>query len=320
MAETMVLHCFYPASHCEQDPGSPKKEGELMKLAFICGLVTILALASIPASAQVTLELYDNFQAKSKLLNPIKWFGKEDSNPGVFALESNRQIKTEPLFGFKGVDILNRSYASQGSDNGNSAAYTRLVFVDGSTVSTIQATVLVKKSQATGCSAVNIFATSPRLRIGGGFFNAGTVAPTPGDQTNDVFAFITVGREFGSDNPANVLDIHGQVFRCGDANCSGANIIQIGDIADLGTVKVNKKVKLLVTWDPGADSFVFRVGNNPEVSIVYTGNDDDFSPGTLNGGNKRLELYHQIPNCTSTPRPMAYMEAYFDNVMVNTVP
>jgi hypothetical protein len=312
----MVLHGVYPVQHCEQDSGSPKKEGELMKLAFICGLVTIAALASIPALAQVpTLELYDNFQAT--VLNPDNWIGNEgSSNTGVFILESGRQIKTEPLSGLKGVDILNRSYASEISgDTGSASSNTRLFF-NGGNVSTIQATVLVKKIQATGCSAVNTFATSPRLRIGGGFFNAGTVAPTPGVQTDDVFAFITVGRELDSTNPANVLDINGSVFRCGDANCSGAATIQIGEEL-LGTVKVNQKVKLRVTWDPGADRFVFQKGNNPEVPIAYTGNSDGFSPGTSNGGNKRLEVNHQIPNCTSAPRPMAYMEAYFDNVMVN---
>jgi hypothetical protein len=287
-----------------------------MKLAFICGLVTIAALASTPALAQVpTLELYDNFQAT--VLNPDNWIGNEgSSNPGVLILESGRQIKTEPLFKFKGVDILNRSYASQGSDTGNASSNTRLFFFNAGSVSTIQATVLVKKIQATGCSAVNTFATTPRLRIGGGFFNAGAVAPTPGDQTDDVFAFITVGRELDSTNPANVLDIHGTVFRCGDAGCTGANTTQIGEEL-VGTVNVNKKVKLRITWDPGADRFVFQKGNNPEVSIAYTGNSDNFSPGTTNGGNKRLEVNHQIPNCTSPPRPMAYMEAYFDNIMIN---
>jgi len=286
-----------------------------MKLAFICGLVTIIALASIPASAQVpTLELYDNFEAK--VLDPVKWFGNEgSSNTSVVILESGRQIKTEPLFGFKGVDILNRSYASQGSDTGNSSSNTRLLFFNGGGVSTIQATVLVKKIQATGCSAVNTFATSPRLRIGGGFFNAGAVAPAPGDQTDDVFAFITVGRELDSANAANVLDINGTVFRCGDANCSGANMTQIGEEL-LGTVKVNQKVKLRITWDPTNNEFVFQKGKDPEVSIVYT-DDDGFNPGTSNGGNKRLEVNHQIPNCTSAPRPMAYMEAYFDDIKVN---
>jgi hypothetical protein len=283
-----------------------------MKLTVLCGLVVVAVLASTPASAQVVI--YDNFEAK--VLNPENWFGNDgSSNAGVFILESGRQIKTEPLFGFKGVNIFNRSYASQGSDTGNASSNTRLFF-NGSNISTIQATVLVKKIQATGCSAVNTFATSPRVRIGGAFFNAGAVAPTPGDQTNDVFAFVTVGRELDSTNPAKVLDIQGTVFRCGDAGCSGANSTQIGEEL-LGTVKVNQKVKVRVTWDPGADRFVFQKGKGPEVAIAYTGNNDVFGPGTVNGGNKRLEVNHQLPNCTSAPRPVAYMEAYFDDIKVN---
>ena len=285
-----------------------------MKLAFICGLVTIIALVSIPASAQVTLELYDNFEAK--VLNPDKWFGKESSDPGVFALESNRQIKVEPIFGFRGLDILNRSYSSASEilgDAGSSTAFTRLLFVDGSNLSTIQAVVLVKKIQATGCSSGNTFATSPRVRIGGMFFNPADVPE--GNSTNDVLAFITVGRESDSENLPNVLDIYGRVNRCGDESCSGAATIQIGEVL-LGTVKVNKKVTLRITWEPGANRFAFQKGNGLPVYVDYP-DDDGFPPGTPNGGNKRLEVNHQIPNCTSDPRPIAFMEAYFDNIMVN---
>ena len=288
------------------------EERTFMRLAIFCGVVVVMVLIGIPASAQVpTLVLYDNFE--TKVLDSNKWFGKESSDAGLFTLESVRQIKTEPLFGFRGLDILNRSYASEGLDDGNSVSYTRLLFPDGNSVSTIQAVVLVKKIQATGCST-NTFATAPRLRIGGMFFNPASV--TPPDSTNDVLAFITVGRESDSENPSGVLDILGSVRRCGDATCSGANTTQIGEEL-LGTVNVNQKIKLRVTWDPGNNRFVFQKGKGPEVSIGYADN-DGFPPGTANGGNKRLEVQHQIPNCASgASRPIAYMEAYFDDIKVN---
>jgi hypothetical protein len=281
-----------------------------MKLAILCGLVTVAVLAGIPASAQEPLVLYDNFEAK--VLNADKWFGKESSDQGVSTLESGRQIKTEPLFVFKGLDILNRSYASEESGTGSSTAHTRLLFADGSNVTSIQATVLVKKIQATGCST-NPFATSPRLRIGGMFFNIGT--PTPGDSTNDVWAFIAVGRAIDSTNPPNVLDVYGRAFLCGDTNCTGANSTLIGEQA-LGTVKVNQKTKLRITWDPDNDRFTFQKGKDAEVHVTYT-EDDANPPGAPNGGNKRLEVQHQIANCIGAPRPLSYMEAFFDNIMVN---
>jgi hypothetical protein len=284
-----------------------------MKLTVFCGLVIVAVLASISASAQVPPVVYDKFE--EKVLNPDNWFGKEGSDPGVFALESWRQIKVEPLFGFRGLDIANRSYASEGSDSGNSTAYTRLLFADGSNVTSIQATVLVRKIQATEC-ATNAFATTPRLRIGGGFFNAGVSAPPAGNQTDDVFAFVGAARPIDSENLPNVLSLEGRAFVCNDASCSTNTLI--GSV-DLGTVKVNKKVKLRVTWDPDNNRFVFQKGKDTEVYIDYT-QPNNFPPGTSSGGNKRLEINHQIANCTSAPRPVAYMEAFFDDIKVNAPP
>jgi hypothetical protein len=279
-----------------------------MKLAVLCGLVVVAVLASTPASAQVGI--YDNFE--TKVLSPDKWFGREGSDTGVSILESGRLILKDSATGNRFLGIFNRSYASEGSDSGYSTAYTRLLFADGSNVTTIQANVLVAKVQATGCNT-NAFATSPRLRIGGMFFNTGT--PTAGDSTNDVWSFISVGRAIDSTNPANVLDIYGKVYICGDASCSGANLTLIGEQL-VGTIKVDKKTKVRITWDQANKRFVFQKGSGAEVYIPYTQSDTN-PPGTPNGGNKRFEVQYQIANCTSAPRPMAYMEAFFDNIKVN---
>jgi hypothetical protein len=32
---------------------------------------------------------------------------------------------------------------------------------------------------------------------------------------------------------------------------------------------------------------------------------------------KRLSVVHFVPNCTATPRPVAFIEAFFDDMMVN---
>jgi hypothetical protein len=32
---------------------------------------------------------------------------------------------------------------------------------------------------------------------------------------------------------------------------------------------------------------------------------------------KLLDAIHFVPNCTTTPRPMAFIDAMFDDVMVN---
>ena len=58
------------------------------------------------------------------------------------------------------------------------------------------------------------------------------------------------------------------------------------------------------------------MGKCDEFYVTYTVNVGG-SPGASNGGYKRLQIQNILPNCTSDPRPMGYIEASFDNVMVN---
>jgi hypothetical protein len=84
----------------------------------------------------------------------------------------------------------------------------------------------------------------------------------------------------------------------------------------VGKAIVNLPVKVKITWDSANNRFAFQRGKAPEVFVnntVAVGG----APGTALGGNKRLEVFHQIPNCTSAPRPMAYMDVYFDNIKKN---
>jgi hypothetical protein len=144
------------------------------------------------------------------------------------------------------------------------------------------------------------------------FFNTGEA--TPGSYLNDVFAYITVGRALDSEDPLDTLRVYGRVVLCNDAGCS--NFTTIGSQQDLGTVKLNQKVKLRVTWDPGGNRFIFQKGKGAEFYVTNTVNVGG-SPGASNGGYKRLQIQNVLPNCTSDPRPMGFIDASFDNIMVN---
>jgi hypothetical protein len=280
-----------------------------MKAALVFFLVIVAIGAVIPGPASAQLVLYDNFEAS--LLDPGRWFGAESAGPGVDILESRRQIKNEPITGFRGLNIFSRSYAATGSDTSRSSSSDRLIFNDGSLIKTIRATVLVKKFEETACATNTKGVTEPRVRIGGFFFNTGT--SVPGDATNDIQAFIIVGRPTdATDLAADELKIYARVNLCNDAECD--NSTEIGG-QDIGTVRVNKKVKLRITWDQASNRFVFQKGKAAEVSINYAVPVGS-GPGTLNGGNKRLEVHLLIPNCTSAPRPLASLEAFFDDVMI----
>ena len=293
--------------------GKNTERGIAMKrLVCIAGvLVLIIGTTSGIASAQ--LVLYDKFEAS--IIDPEDWLGGLHADSGVLTLEVSRAIKNQATLNSKALNIANRSYAYQGSNTGRRTAATRLFFPYGGSITTIQATVLVKKIQATGCSTVNTSATEGQLRIGGTFFNASTDVPAAGDQTNDVFAYITVSRATDSANAGNVLDVAGKIQICTNADCSNSN--EISTVV-LGTLKVNTKAKLTITWDQAGNSFVFKKGNT-EVSLPYT-QSDFWAPETDNGGNKRLEVFHFIANCMSDPsipRPMSYMDAYFDSIKIN---
>ncbi len=282
-----------------------------MRTIMLCFFAMVAICAVIPGPASAQLELYDDFE--TKLLDPAKWFGRESVDTGVNILESRRQIKIEPILVFRGLNLVNRSYAASGSDAGRKTSATRVRFVDGTAIKTIQAQVLIKKFAATACDA-NTAPTEPRIRIGGMFFNTGT--STPDDSTNDVRAFIYVGRPTdATDLKKKQLKIYAVIDICNNADCTDSSEIASQVI---GTVKVNKRVRLSVTWDQANNRFLFKKGNAEEVPLAYAVPVGS-APGTSNGGNKRLEIHHLIPNCTAA-RPVCFMEAFFDNVMIDTSP
>ena len=285
-----------------------------MRCLLLCSIVLIVVLTGISAQAQVEpLVLYENFNAKSNILDPEKWFGSESYNAGDRGLESARQIKKEPLFQYMGLNIFNRTYGSTGSDSGVSFVFNRVFFRNGGNIDSIKATVQVKKVEVTGCTA-NPSESEAQARIGGMFFNTGP--RTAGDTTNDVWASIYVKRSSTSTDPANVLEIIGEVSHCNNSGCSDATPI---GTQDLGTVKLNKRVILRITWDPQNDRFIFQKGRDPEVYITYDPNiyPDSLPPGASAGGSKRLDVAQYVANCTTLPRPVGFMDVFFENVYVN---
>ena len=122
----------------------------MKKLACIVGvLVLIIGTMSGIALGQ-DLVLYDNFDAS--FLNPESWLAGLYTDPGIFLLDLSRVIKNEATLNSKTLNLVNRSYAYEGSNSGSRASSTRLFFADGSNITTIQAVVLVKKIQSTGCA------------------------------------------------------------------------------------------------------------------------------------------------------------------------
>ena len=78
-------------------------------------------------------------------------------------------------------------------------------------------------------------------------------------------------------------------------------------------MKLGEMVRLRVQWDRDNHRFIFQRDDDPEVLAPYAVSDSD-PPGIQ---FKNLGAMHFVPNCTATPRPVAFIEALFDDVMVN---
>ena len=72
-------------------------------------------------------------------------------------------------------------------------------------------------------------------------------------------------------------------------------------------------MRLRVQWDRDNHRFIFQRDDDPEVFASYTMSDS--APPAIPA--KSLDALHFVPNCQTTPRPMAFIEAWFDDVMVN---
>jgi hypothetical protein len=259
-------------------------------------LVSLLYLLGVPAYALERLVPYDDFNATH--IDPDKWFGVEPGGPGTEAI---RQIQDNRL------RMVSRSYSKTDSDSGRLPSELLLIVRNSSAVTAIQATVQVTDVAASGCPS-NPEATVAVAGLIGLFFN--TTTPTPGSHVNDVVASIRMVRPSDATDPPDVLRVRSSVFHCANARCTAGSELHS---KDLGPVKRGELARLRVQWDRDNHRFIFQRDDDPEVVAPYTVSDT--APASFQG--KYLQATHLVPNCTATPGPVAFVEASFDDVLVN---
>jgi hypothetical protein len=267
-----------------------------MNTVLQCAVMLFVVLSGVPGYALERLVLYDDFNAAH--IDPDKWFGVESGGPGTEAI---RQLQDQRL------SQVYRGYGKTDSDSGRSRNELLLIFRNSAAVTAIQATVQVADVAATGCSS-NPEATEAMAMLGGLFFN--TAAPVPGSTENDVVAGIGILRASGATDPPDVLRAVSFVLHCMNADCTTDSALHS---KDLGPVKRGAIAGLRVQWDRDTHRFIFQRDDNPEVVAPYTVS-DTAPPGLQ---VNILDAVHLVPNCTASPRPVAFIEAFFDDVMVN---
>ena len=259
--------------------------------------VLFVVLIGVPGYAAERLVPYDDFNTTH--IDPAKWFGGEFGGAGTEAI---RQIQDNRLH------LVYRSSAKTDSDRGRPRNELGLIFRNSAAVTAIKAAVQVTDAAATRCPS-NPEATIAWAMLGGLFFNTATYA-TPGSAVNDVGASIHIVRRSDSTDPPDVFRVRSGVFHCANAACTAVSELHF---QDLGSVQRGEMARLRVQWDRDKHRFIFQRDDNPEVFAPYTVS-DSAPPGIQ---VKLLDALHLVPNCTATPRPVAFIEALFDDVLVN---
>src|SRR5262249_1622653 len=81
----------------------------------------------------------------------------------------------------------------------------------------------------------------------------------------------------------------------------------------LGPVRRREMATLRVQWDGDNHRFIFQRDDDLEVFAPYTLS-DTAPPGRQRKG---LRIVYEVANCTPPSHPVAFIEALFNNVLVN---
>jgi hypothetical protein len=271
-----------------------------MKALLRGSAILVMVLMSVPGYTAECLVPSDDFNATH--IDPDKWVGGEYS-PTVpsASTEAIRQIQGNQL------RLVYRSYGSTDFDRGRLRSELVLLFRDPAAVTAMQAAVQVTDVATTSCPG-NSENTVALAMLGGRFF--GSAVSTPNGDVKDMVASIGIIGLLGSTGPPAVFQARAVVFSCVNRPCTAGMELHR---RDLGPVKHGETARLRVQWDRDNHRFIFQRDDASEVFAPYAVS----AAAPPASAAKWLAARHLVPNCTATPRPMAFIEAWFDEVMVD---
>ncbi|MGH8070226.1 MAG: hypothetical protein ACRERE_34290 [Candidatus Entotheonellia bacterium] len=266
-----------------------------MRIVLSGRIVVLIFLAGTLAHAAEPLMLYDDCNAPQ--IDQDKWVREEEG------------AGTEPIVQIQDhrLHLFNRSYSKTDSDQGKGEGSLFLTFANSAAVTAIQATVQVNDVRATGCPS-NPEDTYAVTFLGGSFFNAATA--TPGSALHDVWAIIGLVRGSDMNLPTDVLLAVSIVGHCTNADCKDSTWLHS---RDLGSVRRGEMATLRVQWHRDTHRFIFQRDDDLEVFVPYTLS-DTAPPGRQRKG---LRISYEAANCTPPSQPVTFIEAVFDDVLVN---
>jgi hypothetical protein len=255
------------------------------------------------AGSTAQLVLYDDFDGP--WIDPVKWAGTWNDTTDL--REAVRELAPRISYlmsGGRSLHLAMRSYANTWDDYGGFGGGFGLQFAEPAAITEVAFSVLIRKAEAVGCP------TNPGMSVAvaelrGGFFNVGM--STAGSE-GDVQAAITVNRS--ATDATGVMEVHGFYSRCDDPYCATSTNLGWGL---LGRVFPGQIARLRLKWDQPNHQFVFQLNGRPPFVSPYAVS--DVTPAAFPA--KYIGFTRVLPNCTTPPRPMAAMDAYFDDVFVN---
>jgi len=270
------------------------------------GLVMSVCLSyNVYAQSSTNLVLYDNFASPS--IDPKKWLGV-DCDPTALRDTVRCVVADEFPWSSGLLHLYGKAYALTNTDIGGNGCPFGLQFPNPAAVTEISFTVVVDKMEPIGC-ATNSSQSAAVAEFRGRFFNT-EVPPT--SQLGDIESVIGVGRT-GTDT-GNQLTVSAFYTRCDDANCRARTSL---DYRVLGSVYPGEQTTVRIKWDQPNHRFVYQLNRQPEVVSPYTVPDVS---APFFGPIKHIDITHVVPNCTTTPRPVVTVDAYFGNVYTNPQP
>jgi hypothetical protein len=264
-------------------------------------VMLLIVLIGMPGYAAERLVPYDDFNATS--INPDRWLGGQSSSTFPhWGTEAIRQIQDHQL------RLMYRSYGAPTAATGTIRSELTLMVRHSVAVTAMQAAVTVTDAVATGCPGSGEH-TVTRAALGGRFFSG--AASTPEGEVRDMVAFIGITRVSGATDPPDVFQAQAVVFYCANRPCTAGLTLHS---RDLGPVTRGATARLRVEWDRLQRQFIFQHDDHPEVFAKCAVPSEVVAPGSP---AKVLNVMQFVPDCTATPLPMAFMDARFDDVMVN---
>jgi hypothetical protein len=285
----------------------------MKRLVFRGVLLCALLVCQVPrTTAQVApqngssvcaagpLILYDDFRGPR--IDPNKWTGIWGDFSDL--REMTREITGEPRRRDRALRVSMRSYANTWDDSGGLGGPFGLLFTQPDRVTEVAFTATVRAAEAIGCTT-NPGMAAAVAEFRGQFFNDGT--GTAGSQ-GDVQVALTINR-FATDL-GGAMEVQAFYNRCDDPYCGSQTNLGWGS---LGYVYPGQPVRLRVKWDQPNHQFIFRMDNQPAFVSPYTVSDTTPASGAF----RYIGLTRILPNCTTTPRPTAMVDARFSDVYVN---